>query len=119
MLYLLCAILSSPVNFMSSLCPSVAVAAATFCFLLWEICLAQMPVFSLLINQEVFLMDFRYSVVVFLLEVGGNGTGSELYVARLIAFPALTDPLGREAEEDEDGVLRGSPADLTFASVSR
>lgn len=104
-------------KFTSSLCPSVA-AAAPFCFLLWGICLAQVPVLSLLINQEIFLMGFRFFVVVFLFEVGGNGTGTGLYVARLIAFPALTDPLGREAEEDEDGVLRGSPADLTFASVS-
>lgn len=35
----------------------------------------------------------------------------------LIVFPALTDPLGRQVEEEEDGVLRGSPANLTFPSV--
>lgn len=38
-------------------------------------------------------------------------------MARLIAFPALTDPLRREVEEEEDGVLRASSADLTFPSA--
>lgn len=70
-----------------------------------------MPVLSLLIKQEIFLMELR-----FFFEEEGNGTGFGLYVARLIAFPALTDPLRREVEKEEAGVLRGSPADLTFPS---
>lgn len=38
-------------------------------------------------------------------------------MTRLTELPTLTDPLRREVEEEEDGVLRVSPDDLTFPSV--